>query len=167
MLSHLWQQLYLYKPVPKWYTVRGDLWQLSSSHFPTTTRRQLSHNNPIKSKLVNHILCGCKCAEKSCQPTQSWISKTWLWRANCKTSCRDLVVGVFSKLEWQQDKQTSLEGFSKCSLTALWWAGWESKEEGERIEEDREGQLGKKGWECWQRRGIAWRDGKSGNESVR
>lgn len=127
----------------------------------TTQPPQYCQNhNVAKQKntlwLVNHILCGYKCVGKSWQSTPSWIS-TVLWRANCKTSRRGPVVKILGKWGRQQGKQTSLESSFKSSVMAVWWVEWETKEKGGRIEEDREGQRGRKVWECWQRRDMIWK----------
>ena len=130
--------------------------QPSSDNSAATTLSKPSRCQAKKTPcVVNQILCGCKCAGKSWQRTPSWIS-TSLWRANCKTSRRGSVVRLFGKWGRQQGKQTSFEGFSKCSMTAVWWAGWEGEEEGGRIEGNREGQHRRKAWGCWQSRGMAW-----------
>lgn len=43
------------------------------------------------------------------------------------------------------------------NVMAVCWAEWEAKEKGGRIEEDREGQHGRKDWQCWQRIEMIWK----------
>lgn len=128
--------------------IYSDLWKSSSSHFHKSKLRQLSCHNTVKTimlpsrrLLVNHILCGCKCAGKSWQQLhlESLLSFE-------EPTVKHLVMAWWSGFLANEGDSKANKQVLRVSPNVLWWL-WDGQ--GDRVREQRE----RGGREDWGRQG--------------